>query len=103
MIGASSGIGRGIALGLADEAMAVVAADIDVGSASRVAKEIVSAGGEATAAEVDPTDRASLRRLAEDVLRSHGAAHIVANTVGVILERKLEDLTEEGTGSGSSS
>jgi NAD(P)-dependent dehydrogenase (short-subunit alcohol dehydrogenase family) len=47
VIGGGSGIGRGIALGLATEGMRVVVADIDAGSAEGVRDEIAVAGGPA--------------------------------------------------------
>ncbi len=53
--GAGSGIGRAIALGLAAEGAAVLAADIDPETAARTAEEIAEAGGRAEASYVTGT------------------------------------------------
>ena len=53
--GGGSGIGRGLALGLAAEGMTVAVADIGLASAERVASEIESRGGRAFPIGVDAT------------------------------------------------
>ena len=95
VIGGGSGIGRGIALGLADEAMSVVVADIDPASASAVAEEITGRGGRADGAAVDATRTDSLEDLAELAQTRHGHIHLLVSTVGVILDRRLDQATEE--------
>jgi NAD(P)-dependent dehydrogenase (short-subunit alcohol dehydrogenase family) len=94
VIGGGSGIGRGIALGLATEEMRVVVADIDAGSAEGVRDEIAGAGGTATAAQVDGTDRQSLGRLAEATVAEHGAVHVLSTNVGVVADRPLATTSE---------
>jgi NAD(P)-dependent dehydrogenase (short-subunit alcohol dehydrogenase family) len=95
VVGAGSGIGRGIALGLAAAGMRVTAADIDGASAEAVAAEITAAGGTGRSARVDATDRSSLTALAEGAVAEHDAIHLLVNTVGVILDRGLDVATEE--------
>jgi meso-butanediol dehydrogenase/(S,S)-butanediol dehydrogenase/diacetyl reductase len=58
--GGASGIGKGIAKGLAAEGANIVIADLNLESAEVAAKEISSAGGSAIAAQVDVTKRASV-------------------------------------------
>jgi NAD(P)-dependent dehydrogenase (short-subunit alcohol dehydrogenase family) len=94
VIGGGSGIGRGIALGLATEGMHVVVADIDAASAEAVRGEIVDTGGTATAAEADGTDRQSLGRLAETTVAEHGAVHVLSTNVGVVADRPLTSASE---------
>jgi NAD(P)-dependent dehydrogenase (short-subunit alcohol dehydrogenase family) len=94
VIGGGSGIGRGIALGLAAEGMRVVVADIDAASAAGVRDEITAAGGTATATQVDGTDRQSLGRLAEDTVAEHGAVHVLSTNVGVVADRPLTTASE---------
>jgi len=57
--GAGSGIGRGIALGLAAEGAVVAAADLAAGDAQKVAAEIEGLGAPGMHLEVDATDEAS--------------------------------------------
>jgi NAD(P)-dependent dehydrogenase (short-subunit alcohol dehydrogenase family) len=95
VVGGGSGIGRGIALGLAGEKMHVVVADIDGGSSAQVGDEILASGGDATAATVDATDRASLSALADLTIAGHGAVHVLVTTIGVVLDRPLDQATDE--------
>ena len=94
VVGGGSGIGRGIALGLATEGMRVVVADIDAASAEGVCDEIAGARGTATASQVDGTDRQSLGRLAESTVGEHGAVHVLSTNVGVVADRPLASASE---------
>ncbi|WP_241831873.1 SDR family NAD(P)-dependent oxidoreductase [Parafrankia soli] len=95
VVGGGSGIGRGIALGLAGEGMRVVVADIDSGSAGAVRDEIVRRGGEAYASRVDATDRDSLAELAAGAARDLGSVHVLVNTVGVHTNAPLTTASEQ--------
>jgi NAD(P)-dependent dehydrogenase (short-subunit alcohol dehydrogenase family) len=94
VIGGGSGIGRGIALGLAAEGMRVVVADIDGASADGVRDEIADAGGTATATVVDGTDRGSLGHLAEGTVAQYGAVNVLSTNVGVVADRPLTTASE---------
>lgn len=83
VVGGGSGIGRGIALGLAAEGMRVLVADIDAENAGAVRDEIVRRDGEAFSASVDATDPDSLARLAAGTADDLDRVHVVVNTVGV--------------------
>src|SRR3954447_2038431 len=93
-VGGGSGIGRGIALGLAAERMHVLVADIDPDSAGRVRDEIVEAGGRAEAAVVDATDAESLGTLAATAAGGLGDVHVLVHTVGVVANTPLTSATE---------
>jgi len=93
VIGGGSGVGRGIALGLAAQGMRV--ADIHAESAAAVRDEIAAAGATAIAAQADATDRASLAALAERVVADLDAVHVLVSTVGVIVDRRLDAATED--------
>ncbi|ABW14093.1 short-chain dehydrogenase/reductase SDR [Parafrankia sp. EAN1pec] len=95
VVGGGSGIGRGIALGLAGEGMRVVVADIDSGSAGAVRDEIVRRGGDAYASRVDATDRDSLAELAAGAARDLGGVHVLVNTVGVHTNAPLTTASEQ--------
>lgn len=94
VIGGGSGIGRGIALGLADAGADVVVADIEPKSAEAVAAEVESRGVRALAHGVDGTDPESLAGLAEAATREHGATHILSNNVGVVIDKPLTECSD---------
>ncbi len=83
VVGGGSGIGRGIALGLAGEGMRVLVADIDPENARAVRDDIAGRGGDALSARVDATDRDSLATLAAGAADDLGDVHVLVNTVGV--------------------
>src|SRR5258707_1342797 len=64
--GAATGIGRGIALALAEKGAAFVAvADLDLDAAERTATEVRARGAKAIAARVDVRHRAELEKFAD--------------------------------------
>jgi NAD(P)-dependent dehydrogenase (short-subunit alcohol dehydrogenase family) len=94
VIGGGSGVGRGIALGLAARGASVVVADIDPDASKGVADEIQAKGGRAQSAVVDATDRDSLRQLAEQ----QEDVSILVNTAGAIVDRPLAESTDDEWG-----
>ncbi|HEU4966345.1 MAG TPA: SDR family oxidoreductase [Candidatus Saccharimonadales bacterium] len=95
VIGGGGGVGRGVCLGLAGKGMNVVVADIDLNAAMHVTDEISRNGNSSVAAQVDATNNESLVQLAEEAVRRFQNVNVLVNTVGVILERRLEDITEK--------
>ncbi|WP_332898939.1 MULTISPECIES: SDR family NAD(P)-dependent oxidoreductase [unclassified Haladaptatus] len=81
--GGSRGIGRAIALGLADAGAAVVPAARTEDDVANVAQEIRDRGGEALAATVDVTDEADIRALMETAAAEFGGIDCVVNNAGV--------------------
>ncbi|HEX2382962.1 MAG TPA: SDR family NAD(P)-dependent oxidoreductase [Acidimicrobiales bacterium] len=94
VIGGGSGVGRGIALGLAAAGARVVVGDIDPSSADEVRNEIESAGGLAVSARVDSTERDSLDSLASVAEAEHGGVQILASNVGVLTSTPLDRASE---------
>jgi NAD(P)-dependent dehydrogenase (short-subunit alcohol dehydrogenase family) len=82
--GGGSGIGRGIALGLAAAGMTVAVADIQQANARAVATEIESAGGRAFATGVDVTSVESLAAAAKDVAAQAGGVNLLCANAGVL-------------------
>jgi NAD(P)-dependent dehydrogenase (short-subunit alcohol dehydrogenase family) len=82
--GGGSGIGRGIALGLAAEGMTVAVADIQRASAEAVAVEIESAGGRAIGIRVDVTSVESLAAAAAEVAARIGGVNLLCANAGVL-------------------
>jgi NAD(P)-dependent dehydrogenase (short-subunit alcohol dehydrogenase family) len=94
VVGGGSGIGRGIAMGLAAAGARVLVADIDPESANAVRDEIAFHDGDARAARVDATDTDSLDQLARDTATELGTVHVLVNTVGVVADTPLTSATE---------
>ncbi|HLC42607.1 MAG TPA: SDR family NAD(P)-dependent oxidoreductase [Methylomirabilota bacterium] len=80
--GAGRGIGRGIALALAQEGAQVAVADIIRENAESVEKEIKAQGVKALAIQVDLTKRAEVNRMVDTVLGQFGQIDILVNNAG---------------------
>ena len=80
--GAGAGIGEAIALRLAGEGCAVVAADIDVTGASSVVRRIGDTGGRATAVEADVARAADVARMVRAAEGAFGGLDILVNNAG---------------------
>ncbi len=93
--GGASGIGRGIALGLAAEGANVVIADLNPESAQATANEIGQAGGKAIAAQVDVTKRSSVVSGIELAVATFGQLDCYFNNAGFNKPMKFLDVTEE--------
>src|SRR5581483_999187 len=81
--GASSGVGREIALRAGAAGAHVVVSSHGRDRAQLVANEIVDSGGEASTATADLLDPAAPARLIEQVVAEHGRVdHLVASGAG---------------------
>jgi NAD(P)-dependent dehydrogenase (short-subunit alcohol dehydrogenase family) len=97
--GAGSGIGRGIALALADAGTRVVVADIQEASAQAVAEELRGKGVRSIAIACDVSRPDSVATLADKAYAEFGSVDILCNNAGVnwrpyrtILDTTLEDM-----------
>jgi sorbitol-6-phosphate 2-dehydrogenase len=94
--GAASGIGRGIAEGLAESEANVVLADINLEGAERAAAEIAQKSGARTlAVKVDVTSAADTTALAEKVKAEFGRIDILVNNAGIAPAFPLADFPED--------
>ncbi len=93
--GAASGIGRALALALADEGSELALADVNETGLEATRREAEARGARASAARVDVADRAAVEAWAEDVVARHGAAHLVFNNAGVALAGAIPNLAIE--------
>jgi 2-hydroxycyclohexanecarboxyl-CoA dehydrogenase len=80
--GAGRGIGRAIALALAEDGRSVAVTDLLGDEARAVAGEIAKRGGSAVAVELDVTDPASVRGGVEMAESSLGPIEILVNNAG---------------------
>jgi NAD(P)-dependent dehydrogenase (short-subunit alcohol dehydrogenase family) len=93
--GAASGIGRASAEEFAREGARVVVADINRAKAEETAQRIRSAGGEATAIQVDVADSASVQELVNRTLETFSAVHVLLNNAAIQVNKTVEDTTVE--------
>jgi citronellol/citronellal dehydrogenase len=96
--GASRGIGRALALGLAKDGWRVVVAAKSVASTERlpgsihtVVEEIQAVGGEALAFQIDVRDEARIAELAAATLAKFGHIDLLINNAGALFWEKLID------------
>ncbi|WP_422002641.1 SDR family NAD(P)-dependent oxidoreductase [Reyranella sp.] len=94
--GASAGLGRAIAMRLAEEGATLVMADIEANGLAETERMIRDAGGTATSVVADVTEEAPVKALFAGALAAHGRIDILVNDVGGgssgrIWEAKAED------------
>ncbi len=81
--GGATGIGRAIALKLADKGAAVMIADINVAKAKETAEEIEEISGASSSFVTDVTNVVACEGLAQATIDSIGAADILINNAGI--------------------
>jgi NAD(P)-dependent dehydrogenase (short-subunit alcohol dehydrogenase family) len=86
--GGGSGIGEGIAHGMAKAGARVLIADVNGATAERVASAL---GGDAVAYTLDVTERDACDALAATVRRDVGAISVLVNNAGIIRRGKVSD------------
>src|SRR6266567_4012439 len=93
--GAASGIGRGIAIRLAEMGALVAALDIDDIKGRACAAEIEQQGGAAAFLKCDVRSAAECRRAVETVVKRSGKIDILCNCAGVAIRKDIVELTED--------
>ena len=89
--GSARGIGRRVALTLAERGYAVAANDLEAPEGTL--KEIRNAGAAGTSLLGDVSDEASIRRMAETVVDEFGRVDVLVNNAGVSLITSAEETT----------
>jgi NADP-dependent 3-hydroxy acid dehydrogenase YdfG len=87
--GASSGIGRGVALALADKGLCVIAAARRIDALDQLALE---SGGRITALELDVSDDTQLRALPERLGALNAEVDLLVNNAGCACTGPVEDV-----------
>ncbi|TAJ21078.1 MAG: SDR family NAD(P)-dependent oxidoreductase [Dehalococcoidia bacterium] len=102
--GAGRGIGRGVALQMAEEGAKVVVADFggnldgsgnDAGPADSVVKEIRAMGGQAIAHYGDISKLADTQDLVNTTLKEFGRLDIMCHVAGILRDRMIFNMAEE--------
>ncbi len=94
--GASRGIGRAIALELADRGATVaINCRARVGEAEAVRDSIRNAGGESHLIQGDISDKVQARKIIEGVLSSCKRVDILVNNAGITRDRSFRKMTDE--------
>jgi meso-butanediol dehydrogenase/(S,S)-butanediol dehydrogenase/diacetyl reductase len=81
--GGGAGIGRAIALAMAREGADLLVADIHVGAAEGVAKEVRDLGRRAAAVSMDVSQEAQIQQTIAEGIRQLGRIDILVNNAGV--------------------
>ncbi|SDZ40353.1 Short-chain dehydrogenase [Amycolatopsis xylanica] len=93
--GAGSGIGRALALGLAERGMRLALSDISLTRVAETAALCEKAGAEAKAYELNVADRQAVLSHADEVVADFGAINLVVNNAGVALQATVEQMRWE--------
>ncbi len=93
--GSGQGIGKGIALRLAQEGAEVVVADYNPETAEETASEIKSLGRRSLSYPVDISNVSQLNQMADDTVTEFGHVDILINNAGTIQIKPMMDVTEE--------
>ncbi len=95
VVGGTTGIGRAMALGLADAGAAVIASSRRQEQVDQVASEIEARGARTLRVASDVCDRASLQRLCDSTLEAFGKVDILINCAGMTKRAPTLDFPED--------
>jgi 3-oxoacyl-[acyl-carrier protein] reductase len=93
--GAGRGIGRGIALSLAEEGADIVVADLNEENASKVAEEIKALNCQSLPIKVDVTSSGEVVRMVQKTIEKFGKIDILVNNAGIPGRGSIVELKEE--------
>lgn len=93
--GSASGIGRGIALRLAEMGAFVAVLDIDEAKGRATVDEIEAQGGAASFLKCDVRSAADCRHAVDSVHKKEGKIDILCNCAGIVIRKDVVELTED--------
>lgn len=94
--GASSGIGKTIAMELAKHGAKVVLGARRAKQLKQLSEDIKSRGGEASFTTIDVKNKADLLRLADKAVEQYGKLDVMVNNAGISQLSRIDDLDIEG-------
>lgn len=92
--GAAQGIGRGIAVAMAQAGADVVVADVNEDGARDAARELEQMGSRALALAADVTDGAHVDNLMEQTVSHFGRLDVLVNNAGVVILKAIEETSD---------
>jgi len=93
LTGAGSGLGRALAIALAERGATLALADVDARGLAETCALLASRGSEVSTHVVDVGQLAAMRRFAEQVRERHGGADILINNAGTAVRATIEELS----------
>ncbi len=94
--GAGSGIGRALALNLAEKGSRLALSDVDESGLAKTVAQVERAGARQVRSDhLDVSDRDAFGRYALDVVQHFGRVNVVINNAGVALAGRFEEVTLE--------
>ena len=93
--GARRGIGRGIALALAEAGADVVVSDIELLECQKVVEEIESLGRKGLAVKCDVTQKLEVDEMVKKTVEKFGKVDILVNNAGILISKLVTDVTAE--------
>lgn len=93
--GAGRGLGRAMALGLAQAGSRVMLVDVNLDDLASVEAEIRRAGGQAASAIVDVGDEGQVQACVAETVKRLGGLHVLVNNAGITSRSPFEDLALE--------
>jgi short-subunit dehydrogenase len=91
--GAASGIGRELAIRLADQGCGLGLLDIDGSGLAQVYSSVAPRSSNVTIHEVDVSNRAAVYQSASEIGAAHGRVDILINCAAVLVAETLEDIS----------
>src|SRR5688572_25658150 len=92
--GAGQGIGRAIALRLAQAGYAVALVDVNAATLAAVSAEIEGAGGSALALEADLSELARVQAVVDRTVDAWGRLDVLVNNAARLITRPFMEVTE---------
>ncbi len=93
--GCRRGIGKGIAVGLAEAGADIIGVSANLEPGSDVEKEVTALGRKFTAYNCDFSDREALYRMIAEVKKNHPRVDILFNNAGMILRQPAAEHTDD--------
>jgi NAD(P)-dependent dehydrogenase (short-subunit alcohol dehydrogenase family) len=91
--GAASGIGRSLAVQLAEAGCHVALSDVNEASLAETAVMCEGHGVKVTTARVDVADRTAVHAWADEVVAEHGKVNMIFNNAGVAVSASVEHMS----------
>lgn len=95
VVGAASGIGKGVAIRLAEEGAALACADLNMSGINETVSMIEEKGGKAKGFEVNLMDISTIPSMVDSVVETFGKIDFLVNVAGVCQSKPFVDVTEK--------